>query len=181
MHSIELVLDDDADRRVRAEWDALAAARLPSQARHKGASNRPHVTLAVTEAIDSDVDDRLRAVVRAALPLPLALGGLMIFGSRRLVLARLVIASAALLELQAAIVDVLDGLHDSRGHFAPGRWTPHVTLGRRLAVDQIGAALLALEGDGHRAEEIHGQLVGARRWDIEAKQTQSLTEQALPG
>ena len=48
MFSIELVLAGAADQAVRDDWASLVRAGLPTQARHTGASNRPHLTLALT-------------------------------------------------------------------------------------------------------------------------------------
>ena len=165
MHSVEVVLDDDADGQVRAQWQALFLAGLPSQARHTGRSNRPHVTLALTDTITDDVERRL-ADAASCLPIPVAVGALLIFGTRRFVLARLVVPSAGLLDLQAGVLRSLNESIDPHGTFAAGRWTPHVTLARRLTADQVGAALTVLGA----APTLTGQLVRARRWDITAKQ-----------
>jgi 2'-5' RNA ligase len=165
MHSVEIVLDDDTDRQIRAQWHNLSLAGLPSQARHTGASNRPHITLALTATISAEVENSLVAVT-VGPPIPVTLGPLLIFGSRRFVLARLVVPSAGLLELQAVVVRSLDDPLDPHRNFGPGRWTPHVTLARRLTADQIGPALTALD----QVEPLSGQLVRLRRWDIEAKQ-----------
>jgi 2'-5' RNA ligase len=169
VHSVEVILDDDTDRQIRAEWAVLAEAGLPSQARHTGASNRPHVTLALTETLTEQVADRL-AVAVADLPIPVTLGGLLLFGTSRVVLARLVVPSAALLDLQSRVRAALDYPVDPHGTFGPGRWTPHVTLARRLRSDQLGIALTQL---GVLAP-ISGELVRARRWDIAAKREQWL-------
>ncbi len=58
--SLELVFDDESDAAIRGEWDALVAADLPSQARHTGESNRPHITLLVRPTL-ADVDGALLA------------------------------------------------------------------------------------------------------------------------
>ena len=50
------------------------------------------------------------------LPIPVALGGLLIFGARRFVLARLVVPSAGLLDLQAGVVRSLDASPIRMGH-----------------------------------------------------------------
>ena len=165
MHSVELILDDDTDRRIREEWAALAEAGLPTQARHTGESNRPHITLALSETLSADVATRL-AVAVAELPIPVTVGGLLLFGTKRIVLARLAIPSAALLALQARVVAALSDPVDPHDTFAPGRWTPHVTLGRRLDPGQLGPALRQF-GD---VTPIHGRLIRARRWDMAAKQ-----------
>ena len=165
MHSVEIVLDEDTDRQVRDQWRALASAGLPSQARHTGASNRPHVTVALADAVSAEVERRL-VHVAAGLPVAVTLGGLLIFGGRRFVVSRLVVPSAGLLELQARVVQALDEPLDPHHTFGPGRWTPHVTLGRRLTAEQVGSALTVLG----EVPALAGRLVRARRWDIDAKQ-----------
>ena len=172
MHSVEVVLDDESDLWVRRQWAALAEVGVPSQARHTGASNRPHVTLALTSQMDPEVQSGLRDAV-SALPVPITIGGLLVFGSTRFVLTRLVVPNAALLALQAAVLDALpDGTEatvDRHGTFAPGRWTAHITLGRRLAATDVGTAIRAL-ADLPRPRGTDGALTRARRWDMVEKQ-----------
>lgn len=177
MHSVEVVLDDESDRWVRRQWTALAEAGVPSQARHTGASNRPHVTLALTSQITPEVESLLCDAVRA-LPVPITIGGLLVFGSTRFVLTRLVVPNAAVLELQAAVLDVLpdgaDATVDRHGTFVPGRWTAHVTLGRRLTAADVGTAVQALAGVP-RPQGADGALTRARRWNMVAKREDWLT------
>ena len=164
MQSIELVPDDVTAGRIRGQWAALERAGLPSQSRHTGASNRPHVTLALTDTVSGDVESGLLGAL-AGLPMPVTVGGLLLFGSSRYVLARSAIPSAELLIMQATVTASLpDGL-DPHRTFGPGRWTPHVTLARRLTAQQVALALAAL-GD---VPAISGELVRARLWDITAK------------
>jgi len=169
VHSVEVILDDDMDRKIRAEWAALAEAGLPSQARHTGASNRPHITLALSDTLTDDVARRLAAIM-ADLPIPVTLGGLLLFGTTRVVLARHVISSAALLDLQSRVSAALADPVDPHHTFAAGRWTPHVTLARRLRPDQVGSALTHLDP----LPPLPGELVRARRWDMAAKTEQWL-------
>ena len=165
MHSVELVLDGAADGRIRAQWTALMAAGLPSQARHTGASNRPHITLALAASLNTGDLARLIAAT-VTLPIPLTIGGLLVFGSRRFVLARLVVPSAALLDLQAGVTSALAEPVDPHHTFAPGRWTPHVTLARRLTADQLAEAATVLG----EVPPVDAHATSARRWDITAKQ-----------
>ena len=165
MHSVELVLDDDTDQQLRAQWNLLAAAGLPSQARHTGASNRPHITLALAASLDSGDLVRL-AETAAALPMPATIGGLLVFGSRRYVLARLAVPSVALLELQTAVTAGLAEPVDPHNTFATGQWTAHVTLARKLSADQLAQALIELG----ELPPITGTVTRARRWDMTAKQ-----------
>lgn len=153
--SIELLLDDEAEARVRAEWDALAAAGVSSMAAHTSASNRPHVTLL---ARSTAVPHPLR-VDAAALPLHLVLGPPLLLGEGdRRVLARSIVPSASLLGLQAAVLDAA-GEGDEAAHFAPGHWTPHVTLARRIRLVDVPAAL------GLLGPPIEGRGEALRRWD----------------
>jgi len=165
MHSVEAVLDDDTDRQVRAHRRDLALAGLPSQARHTGSSNRPHITLGLTATINAEVERRL-ADVGASLPTPVTLGALLLFGGPRFVLARLVVPSSGLLALQAGVMASLDEPLDPHGTFVHGSWTPHVTLARRLTADQVGAAVSVLGA----VPAIPARLARMRRWDIGAKQ-----------
>lgn len=159
VQTVELLPDDATDSVVRAQWDALAAAGVPSQARHPGATNRPHVTLGVWSAVPASTEPALVAAV-AALPVPLRLGGLVVFGGRRSVLARLVVPTAELLGLHADVAAALDGCPDPGALLAPGRWTPHVTLARGLREEQLCAAVAVCAG-----EEVDGLAVAARRFD----------------
>ena len=162
VHSVELLLDDALDGTVRGQWAALLDAGLPSQGRHAGPSNRPHVTLALAHSL-SDPTALAGAVV--ALPTAVTLGGFVVFGRSRFVLARLVVASPALLRLQSSVRAALADPVDPRGSFAEGRWTGHVTLAKRLTSSQLGTALDVLGG----ARDVDGALVRARTWDIDAR------------
>lgn len=157
--SLEFVLDADADAAIRREWAILASAGLPSQAQHTGASNRPHVTLLVRPSLPDPTADGLSD----RLPLPVTLGAPVLFGGGRTrVIARSIVPSVALLELHAA-VHALAGPGDDAPHSAPGEWTPHVTLARRVPLDRVGDALAALGGEG--GEPIGAHAIGIRRWD----------------
>lgn len=162
--SLELVFDDAADAAVRAEWAALAAADLPSQARHTGESNRPHTTLLVRPEIGGMDASPLDAL----LPVRVTLGAPVLFGgARHRVVARLVVPSVELLALHAA-VHAAAGDGEDVDHTLPGSWTPHVTLARRVPVERVGDALsvLAVHGMG----DISAHAVGIRRWDAQARE-----------
>ena len=175
--SLELVFDDDTDAAVRGEWERLSAADLPSQADHTGASNRPHTTLLVRpgpEPADDAppavmIDDRDAGPLAAMLPMPVVLGAPVLFGrGERRVLARLVVPSAPLLQLHAA-VHAAAGPGDDVDHTVPGAWTPHVTLARRVPLERMGEALAALADDGG-GEDLDARVVGIRRWDAAARE-----------
>lgn len=152
--SVELTFDPATDARVRAEWDALAAAGLSSLAPHTSPSNAPHLTLLERR---SALPEGL-AIEPGSLPITLVLGPPVLLGmGDRRVLARSVLPTSALLVLHAAV-------HAAAGRDtqAPGRatpWLPHVTLARRLRVVDVATALDLL-GESFEAS---GTVV--RRWD----------------
>lgn len=157
--SLEFVFDADAETAVRREWRLLAEAGLPSQARHTGASNRPHVTLLVRTSVPEIAADPLER----RLPFPVTLGAPLLFGGvRSRVMARSLVPTAALLDLHAA-VHASAGPGEDAPHTGVGRWTPHVTLARRLPLGRVGEALTVLGAEG--GEPIEARVIGIRRWD----------------
>ena len=161
VQSVEALLDADTDRQVRAEWGALAGAGLPSQANQLGDGAAPHLTLSVAASVPDFVEARLRAVVRGQLPIPVRLGPLVVMGSRRFVLARLLVPSAHLLSLHTAVAEAMIAAPDVPDQVRPGRWTPHVTLARGLGSRQVGEALAVLG----RTRPIDGRIETVRRWN----------------
>lgn len=164
MQTVELLLDEFTDHTVRAEWQLLADAGLPSQALHTGSTNAPHITLAVARAIPEPVEQGV-ALLAQGLPLPVELGALVVFGSRRLALARLVLAQPALLALHAETAAALQGCPGVPQYLVPGRWTPHATLARGLTPAQVATALETLG----QVEPLSGSIVALRRWDSEQR------------
>ena len=170
-HSIELLLDDRSDSVIRAQWQRLADAGLPSQLRVKSPTNRPHITLLAAERISPDVDDDLRGLTDR-LPLECVVGAALVFGGHSLTLARLIVPSARLLELHSEVCRLtlphITG--EPFGHCMPGHWTAHATLARRVGAEQIGAALAVLgaaAGDG--PADLSARIVGMRRWDSDER------------
>lgn len=164
-HSVELLFDPPTEAAVVRDWTALADAGLPSQAQHRSPTNRPHVTLTVGERIDAAVDATLWEPARQ-LPLDCLIGAPMVFGRKTLTLVRLIVPAAGLLRLHES-VDSICASHltpEAYQHARPGRWTPHVTLCRRLAPADLPAALEAISADG-----IVGTFAGLRRWDGDAR------------
>lgn len=168
--SVELLLDPEADESVRREWHALHAAGLPSEVRSTPSpSHRPHVTLFAGPEIAPDTDQQLSRRV-SGLALGVQLGALMLFGPGRqgYVLVHAVVATLDLLELQRDVTRICAA--EDSSHFAAGRWTPHVTLARRMTAEQLPAALTVLSalGPGRGAGQ-PVQLGRCRRWDGTAK------------
>jgi 2'-5' RNA ligase len=159
VHSIELLFDAGTEATLRRIWNNLAAAAdLPSRM----PAGRPHVTVAVAERIASDVDALLRPVAQR-LPVRCSVGAPVLFGQANAVLARLIVPTAELLALHAAVHRVCRPylLPGPLAHSTPDRWTAHVTLARRVEEALIGP-VLRLAGE---PVELYGALTGLRRWD----------------
>ena len=162
VHSIELLFDPETEAAIRHIWDDLAAANIPSQA----PAGRPHVTLAVADRIAEDVDASLRPLTDQ-LPLPCIVGASLLLGRTNAILARLIVPTAGMLGLHAEVHRVC-GEHlqpEPAPTSLPGRWTPHVTLARRVGGPALGRAL-RIAG---RPPLIEGTFSGLRRWNGDKK------------
>ncbi len=164
MFSVEMLPDDRVDAAVRADWLALIEAGLPSAGRHPSASNRPHVTVAVSDMLAPGAADGLRGL-SDALPLTCSWGGATVFpAGERFVLARPLVVTADLLAFHRHVVGLLGPPPERYAITAIDAWTPHLTLARRMTGEQIGRAL-ALLG----AAPVTGAMTGLRLWDAEQK------------
>lgn len=172
VHSVELLFDSETESAVQQIWADLMAVGIRSQAAHRSPSNRPHITLTVAERMDDTVDAALLPVL-ARLPLDCRIGAPMLFGSRAITLVRLVVPSVQLLALHAEVHRV-SLPHTATGplpHADPGRWTPHVTLARRVPLDLLSTAF----GVGAVTRDIPATAVGLRHWDGDAKVVHTIT------
>ncbi|MEE6176665.1 2'-5' RNA ligase family protein [Mycobacterium sp. 050134] len=165
VHSIELLFDPGTEAAIRRIWDGLAAPGEPGDS-IRTPPGRPHVTLAVADRIADDADALLRPLA-ARLPLPCIVGAPLLLGRSGAILARLLVPTAALLDLHARVHDACRAwlLPEPAPNSLPGRWTPHVTLARRVEGPALERALRV----GGRPPEIVGSLAALRRWDGDAK------------
>ncbi|WP_437022480.1 2'-5' RNA ligase family protein [Streptomyces sp. enrichment culture] len=132
MRTVELLLDEEADLAVREAWRRLADAGLPSQARHRSPTNSPHLTLAACPELTTPIRWEL-AEVAAALPLPARFTGVVRFERPVSVLAWALDLDRALAGLHRRVWEavVSDSAPETLNPFhEPGRWSPHITLGR---------------------------------------------------
>lgn len=134
--SVCLLLDDRADRTVRALWRRLEAAGIPTLLTHTHGHHLPHLTLA--SLLDYDL-----AAVRATLgSLPVQQPERVVldaFGMFRRSRCWLGLAPTTLLvERQRRAVEAVRGV-GARVHrsYEPGAWVPHLTLAPRLHLDQL--------------------------------------------
>ncbi|GGV44070.1 2'-5' RNA ligase family protein [Streptomyces griseoflavus] len=132
MRTVELLLDEAADLVVREAWRRLADAGLPSQARHPSPTNSPHLTLAACPELTAPIRWEL-AEVAASLPLPARITGLVRFERPTTVLAWSLELDSVLAGLHRRVWEAVasDSPPGSLSPFhEPGRWSPHITLGR---------------------------------------------------
>jgi 2'-5' RNA ligase superfamily len=158
VHSVELVFDPDTEAAIRYIWDELREAGIPSQA----PASRPHATLTVSERIDPVVDSLLRPLLDR-FPFECRIGAPLLFGRSKAVLARLVVPTSELLDVHAEVYRICLPHQEPAPmpNSAPGHWTAHVTLARRVVPGQLGRALRI----GGKPSEIRGCVAGLRRWD----------------
>lgn len=153
--SIELLLDPETDARVRADWQRLADAGLSSLGAHRAPSNRPHVTLLARATLSSIAFTEAVGM----LPVRIDLAEPITFTHR----------DRAVFAWRVSFTDELRALHrvvhaavpegEDTPHTAPGEWTPHITLARRLRLESLPAALDLI------GAPLTGSGVALRRWD----------------
>ncbi|MGW7194735.1 2'-5' RNA ligase family protein [Streptomyces chryseus] len=137
MRTVELLLDEAAQLAVREAWRRLADAGLPSQARHRSPTNSPHLTLAACPELTAPIRWEL-ADVAAALPLPVHFTGVIRFERPTSVLAWALDCDVALAGLHRRVWEAVasDSPPETLNPFhEPGRWSPHITLGRSRRAD----------------------------------------------
>ena len=170
--SVELLLDPVAETAIHDQWVRLAEAGLPTALRTPAPPHhRPHITLWAGESVPLGAEEAWVELI-TGLDLSLMIGSWLLFGPRRgrCVLARQVIPTVALLDLQRRVAEVAEA--DPGGHFGPARWSPHVTVAPRIATHELGAGLAELEGS---TPELPARVTDCRRWDGEARTAWSLT------
>ncbi len=169
MRTVELVCSPELDAAVRAGWDRLAGAGLPSLARNTHPSNRPHLTLAAVDEFPPGAFARLAALLDAALPLPARFGDVTVLdGSAPLVW--LVEPDPGLVALHRAVWTVLADADGRNPWHEPGRWRPHLSLALRFR-DADRALARAVVGSGRPT----GSFVAARSYDSADRSTAALS------
>jgi len=162
LHSLELVPDAEGQAAVRRDWQALRDAGLPSQLDHRGPTNAPHVTVLAAPAIDREAERLAAELFAPLLPARVRASGLVLFGGRRVTVARVVDVEEPLLE---AVVRVRAAVRD----LPRQGWLPHVTLARRLDRADVQRAVDLL---GH--DDVVLSLACLRRWDPDAREVTAI-------
>ena len=158
---VEALLAERDEAAVRRAWATLSERGLPSLNDHRGASNRPHLTLTVVSGWPVlTPSDPL-----AGSPMTVPLGPVALFGRDPVTLVRTLIVTPELLGMRERLVAELTP--PARRYYESGRWVPHLTLSTRLPASRVEAALGALD-KGSLPEEV--TLVATRRWDADARE-----------
>lgn len=157
---------DGTDDEVSAIGAADDSAEAAADAQAEGDEiSRPHVTVAVASEIWPRIDRQLRNL--PFQPFSVRLGGVLVFGSRRLILVRLVVPCEPLLTWQRRIHEVVAPCPHIPGNLRPGRWTPHVTLARKVQPGWLGPGIRQVAAD----RDFPATVVGMRRWDGDRRQS----------
>ncbi|MCT1545048.1 MULTISPECIES: 2'-5' RNA ligase family protein [Kocuria] len=162
LYSLDLVLAPGDDALVRARWDALDRAGLPSQARHRSSSNAPHLTVVSAPGFSEAVLQRARELFGPLLPFVVPVTGLTVLGRGPYVLAESLAVPPAVL---GAVAELRALLPEQRTPAGP--WVPHVTLGTRLDAPAVGRALEVLSDV---APPRSLDVTALRRWDPDARE-----------
>jgi len=129
--ALELYLDTDATRRVRALWRALEEEGVPTLASLREARHRPHVSLAAADRLSPDAVAAALGDEPVGRGLTLDVDFVGQFVGRVLWLG--VTPSAELLARHRAVHDRLAaGGVEVWDHYRPGRWVPHCTVSLRV-------------------------------------------------
>ena len=153
LHALELIPDEIGTAAVRAGWQRLRDAGLPSQLDHRGATNAPHLTVVSAPSLPAEAVDVAAAPLGTLLPIRARASGLLLLGGDRLTVARaLDLDDDVVRRVLAVRVQVPDRSHDG--------WLPHVTLARRL--DRADAQR-AIDLLGH--DDVTLTFTELRRWD----------------
>jgi 2'-5' RNA ligase len=160
-----MLLEPGAERGVVRVWEALLDAGLPSQARHTAPSNRPHTTLVAVPDLSAEAESAVAAAVRGRLPVDAVWGDVALFGRGPWVLVRLLEPSDGMRLLQAAVAAAGGVPGDSLS--SPEKWTPHVTLARRVGQVHVDRAVALVTALAQREAPAGTPVVASavRRWD----------------
>lgn len=156
--ALELSFTPESTAAVVAQWEALKAAGLPSQAEHRSMTNAPHLTVVAAVHVPEAAVEVARDAVGPLLPTRIVVRGLVLFGQgARVTVAHLVEPDAA---LATAAATVRGSVPDLRHPV----WTPHVTLARRVPRTVLQEVLEVLHATDAPDELVCDRL---RWWDPE--------------
>jgi hypothetical protein len=151
MFTVELLPDARLAAQVRALWELLRDAGLPSLATHPHPTNRPHLTVLTCRSV--------AGLPPLPLPVDAELGRVRVLGRA---LVREVTQTAALRDIYAVTWEALGG---ADAWPTPPEWVPHVSLALKVPAPAREVALRMLAG----APPLLGRFVAARSYDTVAR------------
>jgi hypothetical protein len=138
--AIELYFDNEADRRIRALWEALETDDVPSLRNLTHRQHRPHLSMVVADVLDPTAVAGALDGLPPAPPIRLSFQYAGQFVGRVLWLGPS--PTVELLAHQGAVWGRLTGagipLWDQ---YAPGAWVPHATLSMRVPAPLLTIAV----------------------------------------
>jgi 2'-5' RNA ligase len=144
-HALECYFDDDADAAVRALWQRLEQAGVPSLASRTHRAHRPHLSFAVAGAIPPGVRRSLAADLTLLAMPRLWLYTLSTFPTNQNSLLLGAVTDAELLAVHVAVHDALAGrVRDPWANYLPGAWVPHCTLAQDVTPAQLATGFATL-------------------------------------
>ena len=134
--SVCLLLDDRADRAVRALWQRLEDSGITTLLSHTHGRHRPHLTLASLLTYDLDAVRSTLTRLPGQEVTTVRFDALGMFRRSRCWLVPA--ASSELVLRQEAVAGAVAGTGALvHRNYEPGGWTPHLTLAPRLHLEQL--------------------------------------------
>ena len=138
-----LLFDRRSERAVRALWDRLERAGVPSLRSHTHGRHVPHVSYAVLRSWDLAAVSAAVAGLGALAPVELTFDGVGLFRRGRAWL--LAGAAAEFVTRQERVVDVVTATGaELHKHYRPGRWLPHCSVAPRAQLAQLPVLVAAV-------------------------------------
>jgi 2'-5' RNA ligase len=138
------IFDPQTEAALRAAWQAVADAGV--SAFMLGLDYPPHMTVFMADAVDIDgLRASWKALASCIAPFPLTFPSLGVFGGGAGVVYLTPTIPRSLLDLHRCFWEAAQPyLQNPAPYYAPGQWSPHVTLAFDLSQGQVDAAITAL-------------------------------------
>ncbi|MGH3674571.1 MAG: 2'-5' RNA ligase family protein [Mycobacterium sp.] len=134
-----LLFDRRSERAVRALWERLEQAGVPSLHSHTHGKHVPHVSYAVLRSWDQTAVTAALGDLDGGAPVELQFDGIGLFRRGRTWLVSGV--SAEFVARQQRVVDAVTATGaELHKHYVPGSWLPHCSLAPRATLAQLPVA-----------------------------------------
>ena len=138
-----LLFDRRSERAVRALWDRLEQAGVPSLRSHTHGQHVPHVSYAVLRSWEQTAVTAALADIGGGAPVDLSFDGIGLFRRGRTWLVAGV--SADFVARQQRVVEAVTATGaELHKHYRPGTWLPHCSLAPRATLAQLPVAVAAV-------------------------------------